>query len=112
MDFGFPELPSTPVETLNRLVPHVRSMREQAGMSRRELAERTGISESTYRHFEETGQISLERFLRIAEVLGFLSRIDALFSPHAPESDESFKSLDEVERAYGRPTSPQPRRAR
>ena len=44
--------------------------REVLGISRVELSEESGVSESTIKRFEHTGRITLENYMRIAKVLG------------------------------------------
>lgn len=61
------------------------------GWTRAELAERSGVALDTLKRFEQTGQVSLERLLKIAMALGALQEFSALF-PEPPAS-----SLDELE---------------
>lgn len=96
----FQSFKPTPAEMLERIVRQTRQAREEAGLSRQELSERTGISASTYKHFEDTGQISLERLLKVAEALDCLEAFGDLFAAPPPEG-ERFESLDEVEQTYG-----------
>jgi putative transcriptional regulator len=50
---------------------HLRTLREQAGLSRAELARRAGVPVSTLRHWEnDRGFPRLPALLRITEVLG------------------------------------------
>ncbi|GHC07896.1 helix-turn-helix domain-containing protein [Cerasicoccus arenae] len=94
----------TPREAINETIERVKSLRIEQGYTQEDLAERAGIPFSTYRHFEQTGKISLERLLKVAMVLGDPSRLIELF----PES--KYQSLDEVERLQTADESP-PKRA-
>ncbi len=58
--------------------------------TQRELAEKTSIPLSTIRHFEQTGQIGLPSFIRIAKELHLLN----LFLAHARnEEAETFHKI-------------------
>jgi transcriptional regulator with XRE-family HTH domain len=53
---------------------HLRMLREEAGVSRAELARRAGIPASTLRHWEnDRGSPGVPAFLRVAEALGALA---------------------------------------
>lgn len=56
------------------------------------LAERSGVSLSTLRKFEQKGSISLESFLKLLSVIGGLEEIVNALKPNNP----NFKSIDEV----------------
>lgn len=57
----------------------VKALRLDLGWTQQELAERAGITLATYRRFERTGQISLERLLRLAVILDAHAGFDQLF---------------------------------
>lgn len=73
-----------PEDVLMELAHKVTQLRKSAGMSRQNLAERSGVSYGSIRRFEATGQISLESLLKIAHVLERLSDFDLLLN----EKDE------------------------
>lgn len=81
----------SPREVARTLAQRVRALRLEREWTQEELAERAGIALSTYRRFERTGRVSLERLLRIALVLGVLPQFDPVFRPPPAES------LDELE---------------
>lgn len=58
-----------------------------------EFAQRAGIKPRTYSHFEQTGEISLDRLIRALVVLGRAEEIETLVRPST-----SFSSLDEMEK--------------
>nr|WP_263429661.1 helix-turn-helix transcriptional regulator [Nannocystis pusilla] len=45
------------------------------------LAERAGISASTVKRFEATGQIALDNLLKLALALGCLEQFESVFAP-------------------------------
>ena len=69
----------TPAEVARLLAGRIRALRLQRGWTQRELSERAGVTLATYRRFERTGSIALERLLRIAVVLDAASAFDELF---------------------------------
>ena len=73
-------------------------MRLHRGWTQQEMADRAGLTLATYRRFEHTGQVALERLLRIAVILDATAAFDQLFAfPPA-------QSLAELERRT-RPTA-------
>ena len=70
----------TPSEIGRRLAGRVRALRLARGWTQQELAERAGITLPTYRRFERTGRIAMERLLRIAVVLDARAGFDQLFA--------------------------------
>jgi transcriptional regulator with XRE-family HTH domain len=86
----------TPGEVAHGLARRVRALRLSRGWTQQEAAERAGIAPATYRRFERTGQISLERLLRLAVVLDARAGFDQLFA--APPA----QSLAELEQRSAR----------
>ena len=60
-----------------------------AGRSQEELSQRAGIAPDTYTHFERTGKVSFERFVRVSVALGRADEIAALFEK--PETNEELE---------------------
>ncbi|MDT8437332.1 MAG: helix-turn-helix transcriptional regulator [Gemmatimonadota bacterium] len=86
-----------PQDIARVLARRVKVLRLDRGWTQRELAERAGVALATYRRFERTGRISLERLLRLALVLDALGGFHQLFvRPPA-------QSLEEMERRVERP---------
>ncbi|HEX7022097.1 MAG TPA: helix-turn-helix transcriptional regulator [Trueperaceae bacterium] len=80
----------------NLLAQRVKTLRLERGWTQDELAERAGVTLASYRRFERTGRIALERLLWIALALGSLKDFDILFQrPPA-------KTLDELEQREDR----------
>ncbi len=68
-------------EVLLTFANRIRMMRLQQGWSREELAERAGINVYTLKHFERSGQISLERFIKLCAALDSLEEVSRVLKP-------------------------------
>lgn len=66
------------------IAERMRKCRLEANLSQAGLAARAGISMGSLKRFEDSGQISLDRLIRLALVLGAASRFEELFRPEAP----------------------------
>lgn len=88
----------TPQEVATDVAGRVRQLRLQHEWTQQELAERAGITMASYRRFESSGLISLDRLLRIAEALGTLGEFDSLFRPPPAAT------LSDLEQLIGRQT--------
>jgi transcriptional regulator with XRE-family HTH domain len=69
----------TPRDIGLALAHRVKTLRLERGWTQEELAERAAITLATYRRFERTGRISLERLLKLAVVLDARDGFDQLF---------------------------------
>lgn len=94
----------TPREMAQALARRVRALRLDRGWTQREIAERAGIAPATYRRFERTGRISLERLLRLAVILDARGGVDLLFARPAA------RSLAELEERAEQPSRKRGRR--
>jgi transcriptional regulator with XRE-family HTH domain len=94
----------SPREISLGLARRVKSVRLERGWTQEEVAERAGLAVATYRAFERTGRISLERLLKLAVVLDARSGFEQLFTP-SPAS-----SLAELEQRVERGTRKRGRR--
>ena len=74
---------------------YLRSQREQAGLSRKQLAERSTVPAATIKKFELTGQISLRQLLLLWQCLDDLARIFHL-TQIAPNDAPPPKTIAEV----------------
>lgn len=63
------------------MAARARAKRLLLNITQAELAERTGVSLSSVRRFEKTGEISLSGLLEIALALHSLEAFDQLFAP-------------------------------
>ena len=77
-----------------QLSTRIRDLRLRHGWSRAELGARAGVAVPTLRRFEDTGQISLERLLKLAAALDFVADFDHVAAYAKPN-----ESLDNAERA-------------
>lgn len=96
----------TPAEIARLLAGRVRALRLQCGWTQKELAARSGLTLPTYRRFERTGRISLDRLLKVAVVLNARSGFEQIFAlPPA-------QSLAELAQRTRHPTRKRGRRER
>lgn len=68
------------LEKKRRIAKYLKEERTLQKITRKELAIWTGVSYGSLRRFEETGDISFEGFIRIAEFLGWESYIYTMAS--------------------------------
>lgn len=73
------------------LAGRVRALRLHKKWKRTTLAERSGVTASSLRRFEQTGKISLESFLKLLSALGRLDEMDSLLLPPAARSIEDLE---------------------
>ena len=98
----------TPREVAGSLARRVRAMRLDRGWTQRETAERAGLALATYRRFERSGSISLERLIRVAVVLDAVSGFAQLFAlPAARSLAELEDRSARTSRKRGRRRGPQ-----
>lgn len=91
---------ATPSEIADDIAGRVRSRRLERNWTQEVLAERSGVSLATLRRFEQKGQISLERLLRLAVALDALDEFRELFrAPRIRTLDELEESEKERQRA-------------
>jgi transcriptional regulator with XRE-family HTH domain len=81
---------SSPAELALRVAERVRARRLDANLTQEGLAARAGVSLGSLKRYESTGEISLERLIRIALALGASEGFEHLFAPKEP------RSLDEI----------------
>ena len=85
------------------LAGRVRALRLERTWTQQEMADRAGLTLATYRRFERTGRIALERLLRIAVVLDARAGFDQLFTiPPAQSLAELAKRTHTMDRRRGR----------
>ena len=73
------------------LAKQVKELRLLNKWKRSTMAERSGVSESSLRRFEQTSKISLENFLKLLSALRRLDEMDGLLRP------PSARSIDDLE---------------
>ena len=75
-----------------KVAENIRALRLEKGLTQKGLSERSDVSLSTLRKFEQTGAISMESFFKLAMTLGCLEKVI-----QATESNENeFSSIDDV----------------
>ncbi|MBA4746001.1 helix-turn-helix transcriptional regulator [Muricauda sp. NFXS6] len=75
-----------------RIAQNMRDLRLGRELTQKGLAERSGVSLSSLRKFEQKGSISLESFLKLALTLGFMDKLITVTEP----VESNFSSIDDV----------------
>ncbi len=83
----------SPHEMAEDIAKRVQAKRLSLNLSQQTLSNRSGVSYSTLKKFEQTGKISLESLLKIALSLDEFEKFDYLF---IKSSEELPASLDEL----------------
>ncbi len=81
---------STPNEVALQIAARVKVRRLELNLTQEGLATRAGVKFSTYRRFEQTGEISLRGLLQIGFALNAMSDFNVLFM------QKKYQSLDDV----------------
>ena len=81
-----------PSEIQADLAEKARLLRKSKKLSQANLAQRAGVSLGSVKRFEQTGQISLESLLKLAQVLDNLPAFEKLFEIPAAQP----KNMDEL----------------
>lgn len=79
-----------PEELASQLGERARARRLSANLTRKTLAARSGVPESTIRKFEGTGIISLKGMLQLADALGCMDDFSKLFPAKAATTIDEF----------------------
>lgn len=74
------------IEIANRMI----QLRKRKKISQKELAARSGVSLGSLKRFEQTGEISLQSFTKLAIALEVEEELESLFN------DVPFGSIEEV----------------
>ena len=75
-------MPTKPAKELaQEISKRLTAMRLQRAWTREDLAKRSGINIYTLKHFERTGQISLERLIALCTELEILPEFERAFKP-------------------------------
>ncbi len=69
----------TPYDILTELAQKHKALRKQFRFSQSELAKRSGVSLGSIKRFENTGQISLESLLKLAQLLNRIGDFELIF---------------------------------
>ena len=82
----------SPAEVARDVGKNARKLRLAKNLSRRSLAEQSGVSASTIKRFELTGSITLEAMILLATPLDQRTAIAKIFNPDQPGSLEELKN--------------------
>ena len=83
-----------PLEMMKFLALKSKRLRLYKGYTRKTLSKMSGVPESSIKHFETTGKVSILSMLKIAFVLDILPKFESLFD--FPE----IKTLADVQKKY------------
>ena len=83
-------IPPTPNEVGDEIAAKVKARRLELNLTQEGMAIRSGLKFSTYRRFEQTGEISLRGLLQIAYALNAIKDFDGLFAT------KQYQSLEDV----------------
>jgi transcriptional regulator with XRE-family HTH domain len=83
----------SPAEIARELGKNAESLRLSKNLSRKTLAEQSGVSESSIKRFERSGSITLESMILLATALDELTPVMSLFKPSHPGSIDELKNL-------------------
>ena len=86
----------SPGELALQVGEKARALRLTQNLSRKTLAERAGVSESTIKRFETTGQITLDALVLLASSLGVAQQLSGLFTQAQPVSLAELKQSGRV----------------
>ena len=81
---------NTWTEINTELAKRMVRLRKRKKISQKEFATRSGVSLGSLKRFEQTGEISLQSFTKIAIALGVEGELDRLFE------DVPFESIEEI----------------
>ena len=76
----------TPAETQMLLARNCKDLRLITGYKRSTLARKAGVSESSLKRFENSGEISLKSLLLLSHALGRLQEFSSLFEATEAET--------------------------
>ncbi|WP_426205595.1 helix-turn-helix domain-containing protein [Pseudomonas sp. TWP3-1] len=82
----------SPAEIARTVGENAKTLRLSKNLSRKTLAEKSGVSESTIKRFEATGVVTLEALILMATALDELTSVTRLFKPEHPNSLEELKN--------------------
>lgn len=99
MEYSFDIFDKDPERLAMTLAENCRKRRLDRGMSRRSLAEATGIPEPTLERFETKGKISLEAFLKLVVEFDWYDEMGAIMGK---SKFTTGKELETINRNQGR----------
>jgi transcriptional regulator with XRE-family HTH domain len=76
----------TPDTLLKTIAAQAKMQRLAANLTRRTLAEKSGVAEASIKRFETTGQISFHSLLKLAFTLNCMDDFNRLFAEKPPQT--------------------------
>lgn len=92
----------SPHEVAKYIAARVKQRRLELNLTQGGLALRSDIKLPTYRHFEQTGEISLSALLRIAVALDALADFNELFAQRKYETIDEILNGSKTKRKRGK----------
>ena len=80
----------TPAELNKQLAERIRTVRKRRKISQKKLSEKSGVSYGSIKRFEQSGEISLLSFTKIAFALDLEGELEELFA------NVPYRSIEEV----------------
>ena len=80
-----------PSDILISIAQNVAALRKEQGWTQQDLSEKSDVSYGSIKRFEQSGQISFESLLKIAESINRLSEIEKVLLP--PKDSKRIKQL-------------------
>lgn len=94
MEYSIDIFDKNPERLAMILAQNCRRRRLDQGMSRRSLAEATGIPEPTIERFETKGKISLESFLKLVVEFGWFNEMSAIMGKSKFSTGEELETIN------------------
>lgn len=91
---SFMHLLHSPADIARDVGENAKALRLSKNLSRKTLAEKSGVSESTIKRFETTGVVTLEALILLATALDERAAVTKLFRPDHPNSVEELKNAN------------------
>jgi len=76
----------------SKIAAKAKEKRLANNLSRRTLADKSGVTQASIKRFETSGEVSLANLLNIAFALNCTREFEALFDPKAPDSIAALQS--------------------
>lgn len=91
---SFMHLLHSPADIARDVGENAKALRLSKNLSRKTLAEKSGVSETTIKRFEATGVVTLEVLILLATALDERTAVTKLFKPDHPNSVEELKNAN------------------
>lgn len=91
-----------PSELAMQIAKRLTTLRLHKTWTRETLANQAGINVYTLKHFERTGQISLERLIAVCEALDIIDEFERIFKPRQRINVDNWEVESQPQRQRGR----------